>query len=132
MVSAVFHSPSDADDARASAPSRQSHPVSQPTTTSTPAPRTPKVPVDWAGMALKALAPLAGLALLVAIWALLTVKSEIFQRPWRRGMKPSNCSRIRSIATARTTRALAGTSCFRSRVAMGFGLAAVVGDSIGF
>lgn len=134
MVSAVFHSPSDADDApRVGTPLVKATPVSHPTTTSTPAPRTPKVPVDWAGMALKALAPLAGLALLVAIWALLTVKSETFPTPlatWNEAVKLFSDP---FYSNGPNDQGIGWNILFSlKRVAMGFGLAAVVGIPLGF
>ena len=93
MVSAVFHNPLEARDA-ARAESRDStvkptaapeanasHPSPTMTSTAAPTPVAPRAPIDWGGWALAILAPVAGLALLIGIWALLTAKSTTFPTP---------------------------------------------------
>jgi nitrate/nitrite transport system permease protein len=135
MVSAVFHSPLDARDALQA--SRVAAPTIAPSTpmTSVTAPTMPpKAAFDWAAWAFKILSPLAGLALLIGIWALLTIKGGgAFPTPgatWEAAVKLfahpfySNGPNDQGI----------GWNILFSlkRVAMGFGLAALVGIPMGF
>ncbi|MBI2733059.1 MAG: nitrate ABC transporter permease [Aquabacterium sp.] len=140
MVSAVFHSPSDASDAlRADKASDKptSHPmnsaaVSAGTTCAKPS-TPPKAPIDWAGLALSALAPLAGIALLVGIWALLTMKGGNFPTPlatWHEAVKLFSDP---FYSNGPNDQGIGWNILFSlKRVAMGFGLAAVVGIPMGF
>ncbi|MBI5927192.1 MAG: nitrate ABC transporter permease [Aquabacterium sp.] len=142
MVSAVFHSPSDASDALR-ADKAAGKPTSNPMTStaaatlstgqaSTPT-ATPKAPIDWAGLALKTLAPLAGIALLIAIWALLTMKSTTFPTPlatWEEAVKLFSDP---FYSNGPNDQGLGWNILFSlKRVAMGFGLAALVGIPMGF
>ncbi|TAK98089.1 MAG: nitrate ABC transporter, permease protein [Aquabacterium sp.] len=142
MVSAVFHSPSDASDALR-ADKAAGKPTSNPMTSTAvapastgpaPAPATkPKILMDWAGLALKTLAPLAGIALLVAIWALLTMKSTTFPTPlatWQEAVKLFSDP---FYSNGPNDQGIGWNILFSlKRVAMGFGLAAVVGIPLGF
>jgi nitrate/nitrite transport system permease protein len=136
MVSAVFHSPSDASDAlRADkgAPST-SNPMSPPAApTASTAPQSPKVSFDWAGLAFKTLAPLAGLALLIGIWALLTMKSTSFPTPmatWEEAVKLFSDP---FYSNGPNDQGIGWNILFSlKRVGMGFGLAALVGIPMGF
>jgi nitrate/nitrite transport system permease protein len=141
MVSAVFHSPLDAsNEFHASKPtpstaekSMTSAAVAAPTTAAA-VPAMPKASVDWAAWAFKLLSPLGGLAILIGIWALLTIKPggpfptpletwdaavELFAHPFY-----SNGPNDQGI----------GWNILFSlkRVALGFGLAALVGIPMGF
>ena len=137
MVSAVFHSPSDASDAiRASKASAKPTPNSMTSTAvatpaNTPAPSKP--PVDWAAMALSTLTPLAGIALLIAIWALLTMKSTTFPTPvatWQEAVKLFSDP---FYSNGPNDQGLGWNILFSlKRVAIGFGLAAIVGIPMGF
>jgi nitrate/nitrite transport system permease protein len=136
MVSAVFHSPSDASDAiRASKASAKSTPNPMTSTdVSSPAPASIKKPsVDWAGVALSTLAPLAGIGLLIAIWALLTMKSSTFPTPlatWDEAVKLFSDP---FYSNGPNDQGLGWNILFSlKRVAVGFGLAAVVGIPMGF
>ena len=130
MVSAVFHSPREA----AIEPPRRS---SKPATAATAAPPLPaeplREPFDWRGLAGNMLPPLAGLALLVAVWALLTMKGGAFPTPkatfdaaWKLFADPfyRNGPNDQGI----------GWNVLNSlqRVGLGFGLAALVGIPLGF
>ena len=141
MVSAVFHSPSDASDALR-ADKAAGKPTSNPMTSTAvapsvqganAAPATPKAPVDWVGLALKTLAPLAGIALLVAVWALLTMKSTTFPTPlatWDEAVKLFSDP---FYSNGPNDQGIGWNILFSlKRVAMGFGLAAVVGIPLGF
>ncbi len=146
MVSAVFHSPSDASDALRADKAANKPSVPNPTTSSamtstattapaatTPPASPPKVPIDWGTLALNTLAPLAGIALLVAIWALLTVKSTTFPTPlatWHEAVKLFSDP---FYSNGPNDQGLGWNILFSlKRVAMGFGLAALVGIPMGF
>ncbi len=138
MVSAVFHSPRDAtaQDPRserrgsaAAAPAGST--ATAPHHTGAPAPA--REPFDWRGLAARVLPPLAGLALLVGIWALATAGGGAFPTPmatfdaaWKLFADPfyRNGPNDQGI----------GWNVLNSlqRVALGFGLAAVVGIPLGF
>ena len=139
MVSAVFHSPLDASrdvQASNSTESPAASPMSSTAAVSAapaPAPAAPRVSVDWAAVLLKVLAPMAGIGLLIGIWALLTMKSTTFPTPlavWQEAVKLfadpfySNGPNDQGI----------GWNILFSlkRVGMGFGLAALVGIPLGF
>ena len=135
MVSAVFHSPSEVDDALpATSPSpAQTAPAPPLKAAPVPAAAAPKPSVDWLGWALRTLSPLAGIALLIGIWALLTQNSSTFPTPlatWQAAVvlfaDPfySNGPNDQGI----------GWNILASlqRVALGFGLAALVGIPLGF
>ena len=139
MVSAVFHSPlavtADAVPARSStgaspvAASQMAAPSA-----SAAAPNAERPPVDWRAVALVVLPPVFGLALLVGIWALLSMSTasnipspletwrqalQVFSDPFH--SKGPNDQGI-------------GWNILSSlkRVALGFGLAALVGIPAGF
>lgn len=137
MVSAVFHSPSDASDAIRASKASAKPTLNSMTSTAvatpanTPAPNKP--PVDWAGMALSTLAPLAGIGLLIAIWALLTMKSTTFPTPlatWEEAVKLFSDP---FYSNGPNDQGLGWNILFSlKRVAIGFGLAALVGIPMGF
>jgi nitrate/nitrite transport system permease protein len=144
MVSAVFHSPGDAAlradpgvakavGPRPAAPATPSTPIAAAPPTGAAAPRPTREPFDWRGLAAKVLPPLAGMALLIGIWALATQKGGEFPGPmatfdaaWKLFADPfySNGPNDQGI----------GWNVLFSlqRVAIGFGLAALVGIPLGF
>ncbi|MFT3817761.1 MAG: nitrate ABC transporter permease [Rubrivivax sp.] len=131
MVSAVFHSPREAAAAVPVEPPRRER---KPAAAARPQlAREPVPPFDWRGLAGKVLPPLAGLALLVGIWSLLTMKGGAFPTPkatfdaaWKLFADPfyRNGPNDQGI----------GWNVLNSlqRVGLGFGLAAVVGIPLGF
>jgi nitrate/nitrite transport system permease protein len=141
MVSAVFHSPTDASDALRADRAASVAPVkpSSNTMTSTaasalPPPAAPaKAPVDWGGLALTALAPVAGIALMIAIWGLLTMKGTTFPTPlatWQEAVKLFSDPFYQN---GPNDQGIGWNILFSlKRVAMGFGLAALVGIPMGF
>ena len=145
MVSAVFHNPLEARDA-ARAESRDStvkpsaaqdantsHPSPTMTSTTAPAPATPRAPIDWGGWALAILAPVAGLALLIGIWALLTAKSTTFPTPAATWDAAVVLFADPFYDNGPNDQGIGWNILFSlERVAMGFGLAAVVGIPMGF
>jgi len=138
MVSAVFHSPSDASDAlRADKAAAKSSPKAMNANASAPATVTPaapaKAPIDWAGLALQTLAPVAGIALMVAIWALLTMKSTTFPTPLATWTEAVKLFSDPFYSNGPNDQGLGWNILFSlKRVAMGFGLAALVGIPMGF
>ncbi len=137
MVSAVFHSPSEASDAlradKASAKSA-STPMTAASSTTAPAPtQAAKAPFDWAGLAMKVLSPVAGLALLIGIWALLTMKSTTFPTPLQTWDAAVVLFSDPFYSNGPNDQGIGWNIWFSlKRVAMGFGLAALVGIPMGF
>lgn len=128
MVAAVFHH-SSADSRPA--PAKAVTPAAPPQPAAAAAP--PKAPFDWRGLWLAVLPPVLGLALLVGVWALLTMNSSTFPTPagtfdaavklfadpfYRKGPNDQGI----------------GWNVLNSlqRVALGFGMAALVGIPLGF
>jgi nitrate/nitrite transport system permease protein len=134
MVSAVFHSPSDASDAlRADKAANASAAPTSAKMTQAPAPQPPKAPIDWAGLLLKTLAPVAGIALMVGIWGLLTMKSTTFPTPLATWLEAVKLFSDPFYSNGPNDQGLGWNILFSlKRVAMGFGLAAVVGIPMGF
>ncbi len=141
MVSAVFHSPLDARDALHASQVAATSSAS-PTMTSAIAPTSvapspaapPKNPVDWVGLAFKLLSPVVGLALLVGIWALLTIKGDgAFPTPkvtWDAAVVLFSDP---FYSNGPNDQGIGWNILFSlQRVAMGFGLAALVGIPMGF
>ncbi len=132
MVSAVFHSPSDASDALRATPSTSSKPAP---TASAPAPAgaSRAASVDWGAWALKLLAPVAGMGLLVALWALLTMKGGNFPSPAATWAEAVRLFSDPFYSNGPNDQGLGWNILFSlKRVAMGFGLAGVVGIPMGF
>ena len=145
MVSAVFHSPSDASDAlradkaSASAASSSPNPMtpSAATTAGAAAPKPSsapaRTPIDWGAWALKVLSPVAGLALLVAVWGLLTMKSTTFPTPAATWDAAVALFSDPFYDNGPNDQGIGWNILFSlKRVAMGFGLAALVGIPMGF
>ena len=83
MVSAVFHSPRVAKDAvmpAAGKPAVLTLASPPATPVSVPA-ASEREPFDWQGLLGRVVPPILGLALLIGIWALLTIKSTTFPSP---------------------------------------------------
>ncbi len=133
MVSAVFHSPSEASDA-IRADKASAVPPTAPTMTKASAPQTPpKAPIDWSGLLLKALAPLAGIALLIGIWGLLTMKSSTFPTPLATWLEAVKLFSDPFYINGPNDQGIGWNILFSlKRVGMGFGLAALVGIPMGF
>jgi nitrate/nitrite transport system permease protein len=148
MVSAVFHSPLAAPADSSAIKTEASHPYStgangqidtqdltvRPKRAAQSSGTSGKAPFDWRGLALTVLPPLLGLGLLIGIWALVSI---------------STASSIPSpLATARQAIAIFSDPFYRNgpndqgvgwnilasleRVAVGFGLPAIVGIPAGF
>ncbi len=137
MVSAVFHSPMEAavklrEEKRAASLTVRAEPVEAPRDPSTSL-RANGIQIDWRELTARVLPPLIGLALLVGLWALFTMKSTTFPSP---------------LATFKAAVALFADPFYSNgpndqgigwnvlysleRVGIGFGLAALVGIPLGF
>jgi nitrate/nitrite transport system permease protein len=129
MVSAVFHSPSEASAAARAMPA-----VVATSTATPPAKVKPvRIPYDWNGLALKVLPPLFGIAILVGIWALLTMKSSTFPTPWATFKEAVVVFSDPFYSKGPNDQGIGWNILFSlERVAVGFGLAAVVGIPVGF
>ncbi|RZI80899.1 MAG: nitrate ABC transporter, permease protein [Rubrivivax sp.] len=141
MVSAVFHSPLDASDALKASRGADTSPTIAMTSASATAPKIapvavsapPKAPIDWGGLILNALTPLAGIALLVGIWALLTVNSTTFPTPAATWQAAVALFADPFYSNGPNDQGIGWNILFSlKRVALGFGLAALVGIPMGF
>jgi nitrate/nitrite transport system permease protein len=129
MVSAVFHSPlgSTAEKGRAE-PMLKTEPSKQPA----PA-KAPRQPIDWRGVWLKVLPPVIGIALVVGIWALLTMKSTSFPTPAATFTEAVKVFSDPFYSKGPNDQGIGWNILFSlERVAVGFGLAALVGIPMGF
>jgi nitrate/nitrite transport system permease protein len=99
----------------------------------TPEPKPPRVPFDWRGLWLRVLPPVIGMALLIGIWALLTMNSTTFPTP-----KETFDAAVKLFADPFYSKGPndqgIGWNVLNSlqRVGVGFGLAALVGIPLGF
>jgi len=129
MVSAVFHSPSEASAAARAASAEVTASNAAPALKPKPA----RIPFDWNGLALKVLPPLFGIAILVGIWALLTMKSNTFPTPWATFQEAVIVFSDPFYIKGPNDQGIGWNILFSlERVAVGFGLAAVVGIPVGF
>ena len=135
MVSAVFHSPGDSV-APAAAPVSVSRPAAAVETATEPPRakrRRDRQLVDWRALALKVLPPVLSLALLIGIWALATQKGGSFPTPaatWDAAVQLFADPFYRK---GPNDQGIGWNILFSlQRVALGFGLAALVGIPLGF
>ena len=140
MVSAVFHSPLEAVAAPAS-PAREAAPVMQNTASpavapalAAPATAQPRVPFDWRGVWLRVLPPVLGLGLLVLIWEIVALRStNNFPSPLETFKQAVTVFSDPFYSKGPNDQGI-GWNIYSSlkRVAVGFGLAALVGIPLGF
>ena len=99
-----------------------------------PAPaKAPRDPVDWRGLAGRVLSPLAGLALLVGVWALLTQKGGAFPTPAATFEAAVKLFADPFYSKGPNDQGIGWNILYSlQRVGVGFGLAAVVGIPLGF
>lgn len=128
MVSAVFHSPLQAAQQLADEKCA-AVPVAAPSVTPKPA----RERIDWREFWLRVLPPVIGFALLVGIWGLLTANSTTFPTPaatFDAGVKLFSDPFYRK---GPNDQGIGWNVLFSlERVALGFGLAALVGIPLGF
>jgi nitrate/nitrite transport system permease protein len=137
MVSAVFHSPGDAA-AALRAGKAGVHTVvatTKPVAATAPAQKAASTrdPVDWKGLAGRVLAPLVGLALLIGVWGLLTTKGGAFPTPGATFEAAVKLFADPFYRNGPNDQGI-GWNILNSleRVALGFGMAALVGIPLGF
>ena len=126
MVSAVFHSPVGASAAKEEAPATA--------TTPQPVPQPSRPAFDASGWFLKLGAPLIGIALLVGIWALLTMSpGSSFPTPGATFTEAVKMFSDPFYSNGPNDQGIGWNVLFSlQRVALGFGLAALVGIPLGF
>ncbi len=141
MVSAVFHTPLQARDEH---PAGRSAPVSSPSAEApavpTPVPagriRPPKpvrAPFDGRAVFMAVVPPLAGLGLLIGIWALLTMKGGSFPTPLETFVEAAKLFSDPFYRNGPNDQGIGWNILFSlERVAIGFGMAALVGIPLGF
>jgi nitrate/nitrite transport system permease protein len=129
MVSAVFHFPSR-DKPDASAANTAVSPLPAPVV---PSARPANPARDWHALGMKFLPPLLGLALLIGIWQLLTFKSTTFPSPGATFTEAVKVFADPFYRKGPNDQGIGWNILFSlERVAVGFGLAAVVGIPLGF
>lgn len=129
MVSAVFHSPlQSSSPVTATAAAKPA-----PAVVAAPAPKPAKEPFDWSALGFKVIPPIVGIALLVGIWALLTMKSQTFPTPAATFTEAVKLFSDPFYSNGPNDQGLGWNILFSlERVAVGFGLAAAVGIPMGF
>jgi nitrate/nitrite transport system permease protein len=136
MVSAVFHSPLEAsqqlaDEKRAAQSVRPE--ASKALTDEASNPRPERTRIDWRELWLRVLPPLIGFALLIGVWALLTAKSTTFPTPWATFDAAVKLFADPFYRKGPNDQGIGWNVLFSlERVALGFGLAALVGIPLGF
>jgi nitrate/nitrite transport system permease protein len=135
MVSAVFHTPQQAARAGAAsppAPAGASRPAVPLAGAAAGAVRQ-RDPFDWRGLMATVLPPLVGMALLVGIWGLLTQKGGVFPTPAATFDAAVKLFSHPFYEKGPNDQGIGWNILFSlQRVALGFGLAAVVGIPLGF
>jgi nitrate/nitrite transport system permease protein len=144
MVSAVFHNPLGTREPDSPATASQASPMRPPTqamssatpvAASAPKPtRRARTPIDWRGLWLRVLPPFIGFALLLGLWHLLTMRpGGSFPTPaqtWDAAVVLFSDPFYRN---GPNDQGIGWNILFSlERVALGFGLAAVVGIPLGF
>ncbi len=130
MVSAVFHSPLDASKQERAA--RAATSAAKPVVAESVA-KPAKPPYDWSGLWLKVLPPVIGIALLVGIWHLLTMKGGNFPTPGATFTEAIKVFSDPFYSKGPNDQGIGWNILFSlERVAIGFGLAALVGIPMGF
>jgi nitrate/nitrite transport system permease protein len=132
MVSAVFHAPLEAATEAHGSQKAAAQPPALPVAR-TRAAKVRRVPYDWRGLALQVFPPLAGMALLVAVWAMLTAKGGPFPTPGATFDAAVKLFADPFYRNGPNDQGI-GWNVLNSlqRVALGFGLAAIIGIPLGF
>jgi len=141
MVSAVFHSPLDRTTPAPSLAAREARPAvktvaanAQPAATARDASVAARQPFDWRGLWLRVLPPIFGIGLLVGLWAIISMKSTSgFPSPVETFKQAIDVFSDPFYSKGPNDQGI-GWNVLSSlqRVAMGFGMAAVIGIPAGF
>ncbi|MEP7297356.1 MAG: ABC transporter permease subunit, partial [Burkholderiales bacterium] len=134
MVSAVFHSPTQAMlDAKATAKPAAIAPPEVKLAAVPPAAKPAKPSFDWGELFFKIVPPMMGIALLVGVWALLTIKSTTFPTPAATFAEAVKVFSDPFYSKGPNDQGIGWNILFSlERVAVGFGMAALVGIPLGF
>ncbi len=139
MVSAVFHSPLEASQQLAEEKKRaatipvRAEPVEALRQAQGEREAAKKTPFDWRELWLRVLPPVIGFALLIGVWALLTAKSTTFPTPWATFDAAVKLFADPFYRKGPNDQGIGWNVLFSlERVALGFGLAALVGIPLGF
>jgi nitrate/nitrite transport system permease protein len=138
MVSAVFHSPLEASQRLAEEKAQAVSTVRPEVSKGARADKAPiaqpeRSGIDWRELWLRVLPPLIGVALLVGIWALLTVKSTTFPTPWATFDAAVKLFADPFYRNGPNDQGIGWNVLYSlERVGVGFGLAALVGIPLGF
>jgi nitrate/nitrite transport system permease protein len=137
MVSAVFHSPRAVADTppavERSSPAKPALTLASPPSSPSPAVVHQREPFDFQGLLGKVVPPLLGLALLIGVWALLTMKSTTFPSPAATFDAAVKLFADPFYSKGPNDQGIGWNILFSlERVALGFGLAAAVGIPAGF
>ena len=135
MVSAVFHSPAESTAAAAPAPATVGRPAAAAATAPEPPAKAKpsRGAIDWRALALRVLPPVLSLALLVGIWALATQKGGSFPTPAATFDAAVKLFADPFYRKGPNDQGIGWNILFSlQRVALGFGLAALVGIPLGF
>jgi nitrate/nitrite transport system permease protein len=139
MVAAVFHTPAEAAAIEPAAAARPAGtravaaPPAAPTAAAIAKVRPPRDPFDWRGLLGRVMPPLVGVALIVGIWGLLTAKGGAFPTPGQTFEAAAKLFADPFYRNGPNDQGIGWNVLFSlERVALGFGLAAVVGIPLGF
>ncbi len=134
MVSAVFHSPLQASEdlktARAATAAATPSSIAPAAALTTPPPR---AAFDWRALWLAVIPPVFGIGLVVGIWALLTMKGGSFPTPAQTFAQAVELFSDPFYRNGPNDQGIGWNILFSlERVAIGFGMAALVGIPLGF
>ncbi len=135
MVSAVFHTSLDTQAAGVKPPPAVIGAKPRPTAAVAvaPTPEPQAAGIDWRAFLMKVLPPIAGIALLVGIWALATMNSTTFPTPAATFVEAVKVFSDPFYRNGPNDQGIGWNILFSlERVAVGFGLAALVGIPAGF
>ena len=131
MVAAVFHTPRQTTPDTTAAPALVVVPTTGAKAVSVATPC--KQPYDWRELAAKVLPPVFGVAFLIGIWALLTMKSSSFPTPAATFVEAVKVFSDPFYSKGPNDQGIGWNILYSlERVAVGFGLAALVGIPMGF
>ena len=131
MVAAVFHTPRPTTPGATTAPALAVVPTTDARAASVATPG--KQPYDWRELVAKVLPPVFGVAFLIGIWALLTMKSTSFPTPAATFVEAVKVFSDPFYSKGPNDQGIGWNILYSlERVAVGFGLAALVGIPMGF
>lgn len=143
MVAAVFHTPRKSATSGSPVavgpassqvvPLRRGHADAPPATAAAEPPRSASARLDIGAIVLRVLAPVTGLALIVAVWAAFTKEGGGFPTPWATAVEAVKVFSDPFYRNGPNDQGIGWNVLYSlKRVAVGFGLAALVGIPVGF